>query len=116
MFVTIFYHKLIPVKLFLNITNYFLLAQKTEGFLDLQFSSAQTDSTPFYMHTLHGHDNLLLSFHIPNPLNTKRVCFTYNSTQFTPHSKQCPPRLYKTNLLILYKAKSPFLLSSIHNT
>jgi len=54
-------------------------------------SPVQTDSTPFYMHNLRGHDTFLLFFCILNPLNTEHVCFTYIRFRFTPHSKQCPP-------------------------
>jgi len=46
------------------------------------------------MHDLHGHDTFLLSFCILNPLNKKHVRYTYIKTQFIPHTKHCPPRLY----------------------
>ena len=39
-----------------------------------------------------------------NPLKTKRVCLIIR-TQRVPRCKHFPPRLYKTNLLMLCKAK-----------
>jgi len=53
------------------------------------------------MQDLHGHDTSLLFFCILNPLNTKRVCFTYIRTWFIPHSKHCTPRLHRNNRLML---------------
>jgi len=101
--------------------NYFLWGHKTEGSSGLQIFLAicyQFKQTAHHstMHDLHGHDSVMLSFCILNPLNKKHVCFPYIRTRFIPHSKHCLPWLYKTNLLMLYKAKSPFVLSSIYNT
>jgi len=45
--------------------------------------------------------HFLAVFCILNPSNIKHVCFTYIRTWFIPHTKRCPIRLYKTNLLTL---------------
>jgi hypothetical protein len=49
-----------------------------------------------------------------NLLKTKRVCFIKGLGAY--RTVNTPPRLYKINLLMLYKAKSLFVRGSIHNT
>jgi hypothetical protein len=43
----------------------------------------------------------------------KETCLFYR-TQFVPRSKHSPPRLYKTNLLMMYKANVAVFFSEIH--
>ena len=39
-----------------------------------------------------------------NLLKARSICFNIR-TQCVPRSKHCPPRLYKTSLLVMYTAK-----------